>query len=150
MKLTPGEMGRLWRTIEEEGGWGEVPLIEGALEGIKFLQGKFRIALVSARPASIKEVSLRWLAKHGIPYNSLFITDEQPKLNFIKENKLDIKYFVEDKYEYARELADYGIKVFLMSYPWNISGEVVQNMYRVNNWREVKEKIREMEGEIDL
>lgn len=48
-----------------------VPPMPGAAEALRALAGAYRIHLVTARPAHVRDVTLRWLERAGIPFDEL-------------------------------------------------------------------------------
>ena len=58
-------------------------------------------------------------------------------------NDLNLDLIIEDSPYYSKNCAEKGIKVLLLDKPWNQNCEH-ENIIRVNNWKEVLEKIKEM------
>ncbi len=86
----------------------------------------------------MKDTSCQWLKRNGIPYASLIVTNGRSKLKVIREMDLNIAYFIEDRFEYAMEMAEAGIKVLLMEYPWNQNCGTHHNIIRIKDWKEIR------------
>lgn len=52
-----------------------------------------------------------------------------------------LTHFIEDRYKYARSLAEKDVKVFLNKKPWNNYREKHPNIYEFRNWDYVKYKL---------
>ncbi len=95
---------------------------------------------ITARPVGIREVTKKWLKKHGFWVkgatldlfdHAKFSLDTLYKIDMVKKYKLDI--FIEDNLDIAQILP---IQVFLLSRPWN-RGKLPKNVIRVKNWEEI-------------
>ncbi|MEN7982601.1 MAG: HD domain-containing protein, partial [Nanoarchaeota archaeon] len=59
-------------------------------------------------------------------------------------NKLGVEILIEDNKKTSLNCAKEGIKCFLLDKPWNQNCEH-ENIIRVNDWKEIREKIRELD-----
>jgi len=123
----------------------DVPVVEGAKEGLEFLNSNHELVSITARRKSIRERSERLLEKNfGIPIKVWCGNDfwkgngEKSKLDICKELGVDI--LIDDSEDFSEEVAKAGIKVFLFDKPWN-QGIKHENICRVKNWNEVVEHL---------
>ena len=105
----------------------ELKLINGAKECLDILSGEYFIWLLTSRPISAKNLTIKWLQEKLIPYDKLF---------FIKNKSVfadKVTFLVEDKAETALDFSSQGVKVYLFDYPWNskISNSLI---VRVFSW----------------
>lgn len=73
--------------------------------------------------------------------NPYIKTEGHPKSRICLDNKID--FMIEDTRRHALDCAEAGIKVFLIDKPWNQNFEH-ENVIRVKDWKEIKEKINEI------
>lgn len=103
----------------------------------------YEIYFISARLTNIENcdaeaITIATFKKYGIPYDKLVI-NAKDKLNFIKDNKIDI--YIEDSYETVVELLENNIPALLMNTKMNAAIED-NRVTRVNNWHEVYDYIK--------
>jgi len=55
-----------------------------------------------------------------------------------------IKIMIDDNKLFANELAEKGVKVFLLDKPWNKNYDKHKNIIKVKDWKEVIKKIQEV------
>lgn len=120
------------------------------------------------KAVSLKKMTKKWLKKHEIPYNSLFI--EKSSIDYSKRkvsilglllnsytnqfnnrfyytNLKPYKYFIEDSVENAIKLASTCEYVFLIEQPYNSKVEkesLPYNIIQVKDWNEIKKKIKKL------
>lgn len=135
--ISVAEMNRVWDFFNNEKGWEKIEPVAGAVEFLNKFAVKNKVFVVSSRPAFLEKDTKEWLERYEVNYNKLILTDGQPKLNAIKN--LNISHFIEDRLDYAQEMAKAGIKVLLFNYPWNQHNEKQPNLYRVENWNDINE-----------
>lgn len=135
--ISAAEMNKVWDFFNEEKGWEKIEPVAGAIECLNKFAIKNKIFVVSSRPVFLEKVTKDWLDSHKINYDKLILTDGQPKLNVVKD--LSITHFIEDRLDYAQDMAKAGIKVLLFDYPWNQHSEKQSNLFRVGNWGEINE-----------
>ena len=113
-----------------------------AIENIKKLkESGDKIYLITARFLSdkfdVKKLTKDWLEKYGIPYDKL-ILNSQNKVIVAKENNIDI--FVDDSIKNCTEIANSGIKTYMMDTIVNKDFED-ENIERVYSWPHLYQKI---------
>ncbi len=137
------------------------------LWGIKTFNFYF-FKLNFSRAISLKKMTKKWLKKHEIPYNSLFI--EKSSIDYSKRkvsilglllnsytnqfnnrfyytNLKPYKYFIEDTVENAIKLASTCEFVFLIEQPYNSKVEkesLPYNIIQVKDWYEIKKNIKKL------
>jgi len=125
----------------------EIELVEGAIEAINKLGKENEIFFITSRPGHIKDKTREFIMKHFSQIKSEIIHSgdfwgglgSRTKAQICSELKLD--FMIEDNKLYSQEIANSGIKVFLMDKPWNIGVEESNNLVRVKNWEEVMKLI---------
>lgn len=137
--LTREEMLGFWDYFYKNEGWLKIRPVKGSLKAIERLRDFYKIIIVTGRPSILEEVTFNWLEAHKVFYDKLFLTDFKDKYNYLLNNGHSPRYFIEDHIEFARGLADNGVEVFLLDYPWNrsLKDKEQDNIRRVNNWEEV-------------
>lgn len=83
-----------------------------------------------------------WLNKYGIIYDKLILTDaydKHSKTEVCLEHSIDL--MIEDSTKISLDLISNGIKVYTMNTRYN---QKVQNLDRVSRWKEIYEKILEV------
>ena len=146
--ISKGEILDLFEGFFKES-FNSLKLIEGAREGVRFLEKNHELFFITNRCNSIKEETLEFLEK--------FVPD--PKTHFSGEvydgqgeskaeicKNLGIGVIVEDNGVNSIDYAKKGVKVLLLDKPWN-QGCEHENIFRCNDWRKILEKIAEMECE---
>jgi uncharacterized HAD superfamily protein len=125
-----------WQTFSAQGKWEKIKVIPGALSVLKHFNKK-DIILITARPDYLKKETLSWLKMNKIPYSRLLFMAGESKHHDVLAHKLKFDYFIEDRFEYSRDLADLGIKVLLLNYPWNKKFGEYPGITRVNSWKDI-------------
>ena len=112
-----------WNEDEENNFWKkyylkyieEVEVKEKARETINKLAKDNNIILITARfddnTKKAEKVTKKWLEKNEIKYNKLFM-GHLDKRKIAQENQIDI--FIDDNFSTCKEIADLGIKTFMM------------------------------------
>jgi uncharacterized HAD superfamily protein len=115
---------------------------------------------------SLKKITKTWLKDNSIDYDNLFlerytldsskrslsfwnllnISTASIKNRYYYTSKRPYRYFVEDDLDNAIKLAVNCEFVFLIDQPYNQipKDELPNNIIRVNNWAEIKEKIKKL------
>lgn len=121
--------------------------VKDSQEGVKKLQLKNRIYVVTSRPHDIYNETLSWISEHfPNQFVEVKLTNQWAKKGKGKNKKdlckeLGIEVIVEDSLEYAQECSQSGIRVLLLDCPWNKSKEI-DRVKRVFSWREIIEELR--------
>ncbi len=105
------------------------PPIEGAISGLSMLS-KHEIWLVTARPASLKSITLSWLAENNVRYDHIVLERYGDKVQ--AGRGFDV--FVEDRLDEACSIAEAGVFSILLDQPWNQSPLLHRNCRRVFDW----------------
>lgn len=136
------------RKFNEERLFLELNFIEGSKNAINFLSKENDLFFVTSRPPEIKVETIKFFEQHFPELNFEIIFseksngNEKSKAQICKE--FEIPLLIEDRRKYALDCAQNGIKVLLMDKPWNQNCEH-ENIIRVKDWKEVLEKIKEIE-----
>lgn len=124
----------------------EMKLIDGSKESIEKLAEKNQLSIVTSRPLRFREKTEKFSKKYfsTIPIkifysNSTSEGHDSGKARVCKREGIEI--FIEDDLECAVKCAEAGVRVFLLSKPWN-RGKL-DGIIRVYNWKEILKKIGE-------
>lgn len=130
--LSHEEVAALFRGFVEAGHLRRLSLIPHARAALGELSQEAEVCLVTSRPseAGIVADTRHWLSRKGL---------SQARLIFA-ERKWEVAggfgLFIEDSPEQARGLAERGVRVLLLDYPWNRT-VAHPNIRRIGSWREV-------------
>lgn len=123
-----------------------IPVIKDAVFALKELKELgYTIVLLTARP--YKEYprmfadTMEWLDNNGFVYDAI-IWDENKENKIIKQFP-KMKFMIEDNLYNALKISEYGYKVILFNKTYNKNDDHVDNVFRVNNWIEAMEMIRD-------
>jgi uncharacterized HAD superfamily protein len=145
--LRPQERVELYRIVHEANELFNLEPIDGALEVLQEWAGVgYEIAIVTGRPPESYDVSLAWLARHGVPYRSFTMVNKYGR--FSTENTVAITleqlrahqfcWAVEDSLPMAQYLAEeMAVPVALIDCPWNRGGAGHTNIARCGDWRDI-------------
>jgi len=116
-----------------------IPIISGATKGLKDLKEKgYTIVLLTSRPYKqyprMFADTITWLKKNNFIYDAI-LWDEDKEERIIKEFP-NMKFMVEDCYDFAKKIADKGYKVCLLDKPYN-QGPKHKNIVRMKTWNEL-------------
>jgi len=109
-----------------------------AKENIEKLKDFCNIYYVTARESHIEPITVEWLKKHKVYYNTFHLGSLE-KTGKALELKCDI--FIEDNLETSKELAAEGIKVILIDTGFN-RYEDPENIVRVYDWDDIYKEIK--------
>lgn len=109
----------------------------GAMDVLTDLAEHHPITIITAR--HLRQPVIDWLAKYfpldvGSNFNLIATSNHDDKLRYIQDRQL--KYFVDDRAETCKMLADSNITALVYSHPWNRNGH---GLPVVNNWQEIRE-----------
>ena len=120
---------------------GNVKPKKDSREVINNLYKNNEIIIISARwekkSNMVNKTTIEWLKKYDIKYHKLYLGHED-KRDIVKENNIDL--FIDDSIKIYDEIQSLGIQTFLMTSRQNKDIDV-KKIIRVNNWKEVYEKI---------
>lgn len=144
-----------WEAIDElealkaeyyrEGGFREVPPIDGAREALReFRAAGFKIVIITARPQwqykRLYADTIYWLDKQGIEHDILLFNKDKAEALYEHIHPATPAWFIEDRDKHAMELVNVGIKVLLLNYKYNENLEH-DLITRVNNWDEIRQVV---------
>lgn len=120
---------------------------EDSKEIILDLSKEFELLVITSRSSVVKSATQEWIASHfpdGTFTGIYFLEDSSfdCKSEFCKEH--NCIFLLEDAPHYADATRNKGIYVLLFSRPWNQYIEECDNLFRVKNWSEAREKIIEL------
>ena len=111
----------------------------GAKEVIDRLSGLHQIHFVTAREEVMRGVSLEWLQKHGIPFDTISLLGSWHKSGTARDLQCDL--FIEDSLCNAQELAQAGFDVLLVDCNYN-KAILPAGVARVNNWCQIERMVQ--------
>lgn len=100
-----------------------------------------RVTFITKRPQYLEEETLDFL-NEIVPLNisfTLHVCNTEEKLDYVKRE--GITHYIEDRYKYARQLADNDITVFLRKRPWNNFRGKYPNIFKFRNWEYIRYKL---------
>ncbi len=116
----------------------DMPVIDGAVESVNQLAGKFHIIIVTARPAFSAMETYRWLKRNGFEFHTLFVGET------IDRTELNIDVLIDDNPYSVTAFAKRGRLSIVYSQPWNLKLPPEADMYvrsgnivRLNTWDEI-------------
>ncbi|MDD3646346.1 MAG: HAD hydrolase-like protein [Candidatus Gracilibacteria bacterium] len=122
-----------------------IPVVPGAKEKLLELkQAGYKLFVVTARIEELfGEYTKTWIEKYfpsifdNIIFADHFHETRKEKSELCHEYGIEI--MIEDNYDYAVELAQNGIKTYLLEKPWNSWQDGVhENIIRVKSWENIK------------
>jgi len=90
-----------------------LPLFPGAKQALTVIHRRYRIVIVTARRPYSRPQTLRWLERHGLPFDALYHTEEKTD---IPES---ITAAIDDHPHHIQAYRALGRQVFVMDQPWN-------------------------------
>ncbi|MFH0810065.1 MAG: hypothetical protein V2A77_06310 [Pseudomonadota bacterium] len=131
--LSHGEVDNLLSGFIDAGWLRRLSVIGHARAAMRALSRQAEVCLVTSRPsrAPIVADTLFWLERKGIPHSRLLWAERKWELADT------FSFFVEDNLDQARGLADRGVNVLLLDYPWNRDPTPHPKIRRLCSWREV-------------
>lgn len=123
------------RILEDSLATGLQPM-PGAVEVLTELAGHSPVTVITARP--LKQPVHDWLEVYFAPpvrqaINLIAMGDHDDKVRHVREQGL--KYFVDDRAETCRQLADAAITPLVFEHPWNRN----RHHHRtVTSWQEIR------------
>ncbi len=123
--------------------WDEIPFYEGALESLREMGEKHNLYIVTSRPPKAVTATRKWVRDCSIPAREVIFTDMESKLRPLEKRKIKLDYFIEDRWEFASEIASSGATVFLVDRPWNRDFPVNRGIIRVKGLKDAADHIFE-------
>lgn len=132
----------LKETFYIHGGFLNLEPIPGSVEGMAELRSYgWKIVLITARPywkySRIYADTVCWLKKYGIEYDLLLFNKDKAEAIYEFIFPAKPSFLVEDREKHVIEVTELGVKVLLLSYPYNESVGESELVKRVYNWREI-------------
>jgi len=128
-----------------------MPLIEGAADGIRKLSRKNELYIITGRPFDRREITEEAIRKNfNNCFKGLFFTDFKaerghavPKHTIC--NDLGIELMIDDMPSTAEEIYNYcNIPIIMPEYPWNKNFDIHgTKISRVNGWKGIMKYCRE-------
>lgn len=128
----------------------DLMIIDGSLKGLNVLRRSHEIIFITSRPESLRDKTISFLeGKFFVEKPALFFSgDISGKLKLKGEICLEegVDLIIEDSPNNSLMCAEKGIKVLLLDKPWNQNCEH-KNLIRCEDWKDIVNKIREIEDE---
>jgi uncharacterized HAD superfamily protein len=126
---------------------GKLKLVDGSFEAINSLSERHKIFFITSRSETTLEKTLNQLNNFFLNFDLYFSGENDGKNKDKGElcKELGIGILIEDNGECSLKYAEEGIRVFLMDRPWNKNFEH-ENILRVFGWKDILEKIKEIEN----
>lgn len=107
--------------------------VPGAKESIEALITEgHEIVYITARRPEEEEITLRWLKKYGIPYETVLFSGFKSKADLVRQWKMQT--FIEDHAVNAEGIARLGVPVFLLTTSYNLDKVLPDNVTRCPDW----------------
>lgn len=122
----------------------DIPAIKGSVDWLKRLKKNWwKIVIVTARREEIRDITISRLDHHfpwlwdDILFASHFTDKQINKSELCKQHWINI--MIEDNMDYAIEMANAGIKMYLIDRPWNqkFNPEIHKGITKFYDWREL-------------
>ncbi|MFH1353619.1 MAG: hypothetical protein ABIH68_08630 [bacterium] len=138
LHISKEDVEKVYSIMQSDSAWKELPVLPDAEKILNELAKSFEIFIITARPVESKAQTEEFLKKHGISVKKIyFISETQRKLDIINGLPFEFSAFIEDRLDFAEEIARAGIDTYLMDYPWNRTDEKIPNLHRVRNWKQI-------------
>lgn len=132
------------RTILSDDGTFRISPVSWAVEWIrKLTQSWYKVVLITARHPMLMEYTPKWVQHHfwsavsAILFSNSYHWWTRSKSAICIEESIHI--MIEDDLDYALELANHWIKVYLLNKPWNIHRtETHALIHRIHHWSELQ------------
>ena len=117
-----------------------VDILEDAKNTVLELSEKHNVWIITARiPETYRKTKL-WLERNGLGHVELITLGTPDKLGKAKELGCDI--FIEDHPDASIDIAEAGIKLYLVDAPYNRTSNH-ENIVRVRDWNEMRNIFKE-------
>lgn len=126
-----------------KGGHNSIRLIPGAFAGLKLLEKRYELHLITSRCESLADITCDWLSAHGVNVftdyhftnSASLLHPEKRRLKSEVCKQLGVVALFEDALHNANDVASAGIPVIMPSRPWNEGGNVHQLVHRTSGWK---------------
>lgn len=122
----------------------DVKPVEWAIEKLNELKSEwYKFIIITARREEFREYTEKRVEQNyawifdEIVFTNHYMINAVPKSEICKQKW--IEKMIEDNLDYAIDMANAGVKVYLMDRPWNkqYNPEVHQGIIKVNGWNEI-------------
>ncbi|MBD1382133.1 5' nucleotidase, NT5C type [Metabacillus arenae] len=128
-----------WMDKHEPFIYKEAPLALYAKEVLDQWKELHQLIFISARRSHLTNITFEWFEKQKLFYHHIELIGSHNKLKAVRNNQIDV--FFEDKHDNACMISEeFNIPVILFNTPYN-QDPVPSNVFRVDHWREAKEKV---------
>ncbi|MBM4263963.1 MAG: bifunctional metallophosphatase/5'-nucleotidase [Deltaproteobacteria bacterium] len=145
--LQPAERDELYRIVHQNKELLNLAPIGQAIDVLRrWAATDYEIAIVTGRPPECEEVSLVWLARHRVPFQSFTMVDKYGRFATANTSAITLDelrarqycWAVEDSLPMAHYLAaQMAVPVALIDCPWNRSGADHANIARCADWHAI-------------
>lgn len=125
LKPNPGEKKNWKRFFTESKHDSVIPHTKALTE--LYIKSGYDVFLITGRPENYRLITLEWLLKHNIPFNTLLmrptdnhLPDYEVKADLYKQHLLhrDVEVAFEDRIPVAKKWVELGIPVLLCGFEW--------------------------------
>ena len=144
LDISVQEFEKFWKWFSKTDFWEKVRLLSGAADALYSIAKKYRIAVFTSRPATLKIITRKWLDRKGLGFiEEVYHVDELggSKLSAIEAVSAKPLFYLEDRLDFAEQVAT-KFRVLLFDYPWNRKARLEGNIVRVKGWSEAMREIR--------
>jgi hypothetical protein len=155
LKISLEEAIKLDEEFKESEFFENILPLENSTDIINDLKNNHELFVITARPNKFENKTKKWLENNfENSFNEIIHTEDpygiergnnRTKCEICLEKYID--FLIEDNSKTSLDCAKKGVKVFLIDNPWNQNCEH-ENIIRVKNWKEIKEKIGELNNGI--
>jgi uncharacterized protein len=124
--------------------------MDGAVDALSVLSRRFELALITARPEQVREITMEFVRRHiPLDFGHVHFLGQyspEPRKKVSKGDfcrKLEVAVFIDDALHHAESVAKAGIPVLLFDAPWNRI-ETPKKVTRVFSWFEAQHLIEAM------
>jgi len=145
--LTKEEFKKVFTQIVGQGFFSELATITGAKEGVKKLQKKHKLVVVTGRPKIVSATTSAWLDKHFPDvFSKVYFTSEVLLGSNIKDKdeicqEIGANLIIEDDLDTAKDCVKNDILALLFDKPWNRKLRASSYIKRVYSWEDILNKI---------
>ncbi|MGL5256610.1 MAG: 5' nucleotidase, NT5C type [Proteocatella sp.] len=118
----------------------KVDILDGARETVLELAEKHNVWIITARKPETHDRTKLWLEENGLGNIELITLGTPDKLG--KARELGCEIFIEDHPEASVDIAEAGIKLYLVDAPYNQDSNH-ENIVRVKDWDEIRTIFKE-------
>jgi uncharacterized HAD superfamily protein len=109
----------------------DLRLIPGAKQSLSAIKEYYKIIIATQRPILTEQDTYEWIRLKGISNEDIFFVKNKTDLL-----ALDARWFIDDKWENAIEIAQNNRDVLLFDRPWNRK-KTNKPIVRVKGWKEI-------------